>query len=260
MYCRVCSGESNEIFSAKILKKLDIKYYLCPTCNFLQTENPYWLDEAYKSAIGTTDTGLLKRNQLFSKRTAAVINLFFNKEKKFLDYAGGYGIFVRMMRDLGYDFYWVDPYTPNLLARGFEYHNSDTIELLTAFECFEHFVKPIIDIEKMISISENIIFSTRLFGKTPPQPKEWWYYSFESGQHISLYSITTLKFLAKKFNLHLCSDNKAFHMLSKKKASNFLFNMVLKLSDSGLNNFIGTRLKSKTELDHEFLSDKREID
>ncbi len=38
----------------------------------------------------------------------------------FLDYAGGYGVFTRLMRDIGFDFYWHDPYTQNLFANGFE--------------------------------------------------------------------------------------------------------------------------------------------
>ena len=31
-------------------------------CDFLQTEEPFWLKEAYESAIGITDTGIIKRN------------------------------------------------------------------------------------------------------------------------------------------------------------------------------------------------------
>ena len=60
--------------------------------------------EAYEAAIGITDTGILKRNHLFARRSSAVIASFYNSNKKFLDFAGGYGIFVRMMRDFGFDF------------------------------------------------------------------------------------------------------------------------------------------------------------
>jgi len=256
MKCRICSSESKEIFSAKILNKHVIKYYQCPECDLLQTENPFWLNEAYEAAIGITDTGILKRNHLFARRSSAVIASFYNSNKKFLDFAGGYGIFVRMMRDFGFDFYWYDPFAENLFAKGFEYNKQDEILLVTAFECFEHFTDPIAELKKMLDISRNIIFSTRLFNGIPPKPSDWWYYSLDSGQHISLYSRKTLKYLASKFDLHLNSDNKAFHMLSKEKHNDLLFKVIIKLSDLGLTKLFQFGLKSKTELDNEFLSKK----
>jgi hypothetical protein len=256
MKCRVCNSEAKEIFSAKVLNKYNIKYYFCPNCNFLQTEEPYWLDEAYKSAIGIADTGIQKRNQLFAKRSSAIITSLFDTNKKFLDYAGGYGIFVRMMRDKGFDFYWDDPYADNLFAKGFEHNEQNKYELITAFECFEHFTNPLEQIEKILKISENVIFSTRTFSGDPPKPDEWWYYSLESGQHISFYSIATLKYLAQKFKLWLNSDNKAFHMLSKKKINSLWFKTILKMSDAGLSKVFRWRLKSRTETDHELLTKK----
>jgi hypothetical protein len=256
MKCRICSCESNEIFSAKILNKHVIKYYHCPKCDFLQTEDPFWLKEAYEAAIGITDTGIIKRNLLFAKRSSAVISTFYNSNKKFLDFAGGYGIFVRIMRDFGFDFYWYDPIADNLFAKGFENNKKDDILLITAFECFEHFTDPVAELKKMLEISDIIIFSTRLFQGLPPKPSDWWYYSLESGQHISFYSTKTLKHLADKFSLHLNSDNKAFHMMSKEKHSDLLFKVIIKISDLGLTKFFQFGLKSKTEADNKFLSKK----
>jgi len=47
MKCKICSNETYNIFSAKILNKNNIKYFYCDYCGFLQTEEPYWLKEAY---------------------------------------------------------------------------------------------------------------------------------------------------------------------------------------------------------------------
>jgi len=257
--CKICGGYSICIFSATVLQKYDVKYYHCPVCGFLQTEEPYWLDEAYGSAIGIEDTGLLKRNFLFSKRVSVLIKFLFNKEKRFLDYAGGYGIFVRLMRDVGYDFYWNDPFAENLLARGFEYNNNDKMELITAFECFEHFTNPIQEIEKMLNISESILFSTRIFHNEPPAPNKWWYYNLKSGQHVSLYSKQTLNYLADRFNLYLNTDNKSFHLFSKKKINNTYFNLLLKLSVMGLSKLTNLSVKSKTDSDFERLSNRKGI-
>jgi hypothetical protein len=74
----------------------------------LQTEDPYWLDEAYKDPITLTDTGYMQRNINLSKMVATILLLFFDFRRKFLDYVGGYGVFVRLMRDIGFDFYWYD--------------------------------------------------------------------------------------------------------------------------------------------------------
>lgn len=251
--CKICNKKSDYVFSANVLQKYDVKYYHCSNCGFLQTEEPYWLDEAYNSAIGVEDTGILKRNYLLAKRSSVLINFFFNKKNKFLDYAGGYGIFVRQMRDTGYDFYWQDPFADNLFARGFEYKTNDKIELVTAFECFEHFVNPLEELEKIFKISDSILFSTRIFHGKPPKPDEWWYYSLNAGQHVSLYSKQTLQFIADKYGLYLNSDNKSFHLFSKKKINNSYFNLLLKLSVVGLSGIANLGMESKTNTDFEML-------
>jgi hypothetical protein len=256
MNCKICSAKSENVFSAKILHKYNINYYHCSNCGFLQTEEPHWLEESYGSAIGIEDTGLLKRNFTFVKTTSVIINSFFNKGGAFLDYAGGYGIFVRLMRDIGFDFYWSDPFAPNLVARGFDFNDDEKIELITAFECFEHFNHPITEIEKMLHISNNVLFSTRVFNGKPLHPDSWWYYSLNSGQHISFYSVNTLKFIADKYQLFLNTDNKSLHLLSKKKINNTYFNLLKKISSLGLAGILNLSLKSKTDLDYELLKSK----
>ena len=89
MKCKICHRETKYIFSAKILNKYNIKYYHCNNCGFLQTEEPYWLDEAYQEAINISDTGIMLRNISLSKIATLIISFLFNKKAKFLDYAGG---------------------------------------------------------------------------------------------------------------------------------------------------------------------------
>jgi hypothetical protein len=158
------------------------------------------------------------------------------------------------MRDKGFDFYWDDPFAKNLFAKGFEYNKKHEIELITAFECFEHFTNPVSELKKILELSENILFSTTLFSGSPPNPNDWWYYSLASGQHISFYSVKTLKYLAEEFNLHLCTNNKDFHMFSQKKYNNNKFRILLKMGDAGLTKLIGMKLKSYTDSDHKLLT------
>ena len=78
------------------------------------------------------------------------------------------------MRDIGFDFYWYDPHAQNLFAQGFEYSQNDNeIDVITAFENFEHFVYPLDDLEKIFAISQNVIFSTELLPDPIPKPDEW---------------------------------------------------------------------------------------
>jgi hypothetical protein len=52
-----------------------------------------------------------------------------------VDCAGGYGILTRLLRDIGVDALWSDPFCQNLMALGFE-HSNEPAELVTAFEEF----------------------------------------------------------------------------------------------------------------------------
>jgi len=159
-------------------------------------------------------------------------------------------VFVRLMRDIGFDFYWYDKYTQNLFARGFEYNETmkNEIEAITCFEAFEHFANPIEEIENMLSISKNIIFTTELLPNPIPKPQEWWYYGLEHGQHISFYSKKTFHFIANKYGLSY-SNLGSLNILSQKKISNLKLK-ALKLTKFGLHKLLQKLIKSKTWEDH----------
>ena len=237
-----------------IRDRYNIDYFLCSNCGFLQTEEPYWLKEAYSESINISDTGILSRNLNLSKKVTTILSLFFDKHGKFLDYAGGYGIFVRLMRDIGFDFYWYDKYTENLVARGFEYKDDTKYEVLTSFESFEHFENPIDEIENMLKISKNILFTTELLPSPVPIPSNWWYYGLDHGQHISFYSDRTLKYIARKYGLYYYNFGILHLMLSKPVPKYIKY--ILKLSRFGLFNILKKGLKSKTWDDYLKVSKK----
>jgi Methyltransferase domain len=255
MKCKICNKEAELKFSHKVLRKYDVKYYYCQECSFLFTEEPYWLEESYKSPINVIDTGILDRNLYFGKVVSSIIFFFFNKGESFLDYAGGYGIFTRLMRDYGYDFYWSDKYSDNVMARGFEFDTSahKEIEAITVFEVFEHLFDPIDEIEKMLTLSNNVFFSTTLLPGSFPEPNDWWYYGFNHGQHISFYSRKTLEIIAHRFDLNFYSYGE-MHLFTKKKINRIVFSMLVKLSKYGVAAIVNSLfMKSKTWDDHQFL-------
>jgi hypothetical protein len=231
--CRVCQQPTLPLHQATILNKYQVQYFECPNCKFIQTESPTWLKEAYANPMNLTDTGILFRNNRMRAVTLSLAALFFNKKAKFLDYAGGYGVFTRMMRDTGLDFYWNDPFTQNVLARGFEYSSlgqkEKHIELLTSFETFEHFEFPMDEMKKILAISSNILITTGIAATPAPKPLDWWYYGLEHGQHIALYRRETLAYIAKEFGLHFYSQGNT-HLFTKKKIPKLLFKLVIKFA------------------------------
>src|SRR5512138_3231358 len=106
--CKACRSEISRLGIARVLHKYDVHFDICPSCGFIQTEAPYWLAEAYAEPFAKGDVGRVSRNLLFSRMTATLIPFLCNAGSRFLDYGGGDGLFVRLMRDRGYDFYWSD--------------------------------------------------------------------------------------------------------------------------------------------------------
>ena len=89
MECKICGHEATLFSKAKILKKYDVSYYRCPNCGFIQTEEPYWLDEAYSDAIVDSDIGLISRNYNFAQKVASLLKLCFSWPSSCLDFGGG---------------------------------------------------------------------------------------------------------------------------------------------------------------------------
>lgn len=238
MNCKICARPVVPFARATVLRKHDVQYFKCEHCGFVQTEYPYWLEEAYSNAIVNIDIGPINRGIQCSEKTKALVVGFFKAHEKFIDYGAGYGVFVRMMRDLGLDFYYYDKYCENIFARDFEAEMETHYELLTAFEVFEHLENPVDELNKMLAFSRNIFFTTELMPSNYPKPTEWWYYALDYGQHISFYTHESLKILAEKAGLHFYS-NGMFHLMTEKKISNRLFQLALHKNISGV---LGARL------------------
>jgi len=213
--CKVCGAQTIESFRATLLKKYEVAYFHCDACGLLATEPPYWLDEAYSDAISVLDTGLVNRNIEISEKLATLLYFVFGPKATYLDAAGGYGMLVRLMRDIGFNFYWDDKYCRNLMARGFESDQaSDPFRAVTAFEVLEHLQDPLEWLKDTFDTykTRTLIFTTEVYyGKLPP--RDWWYYAREGGQHIAFYQPKTLRQIAKRLNLHY-QFAQGFHIFS----------------------------------------------
>jgi len=258
MKCRVCQNTCHLQFSHEVLKKYNVSYFFCETCGFMQTETPYWLDEAYSNAIAISDTGLVHRNLVISKVLSVFLFFSFGTKAAYLDMAGGYGLLTRLMRDIGFNFFWQDKFCRNLMAQGFEAAKRQKFAAVTAFEMLEHIPNPISTLQEIFwqTGTRNLVFSTELFGGPPPEPSAWWYYSFETGQHISFFQKRTLKFIANQLKLNFLS-NGSIHMFTERKLSGKLFQILTNYRCATLLGWVPKLfLSSKVMEDHNSILEK----
>ncbi len=219
----VCRETSAFLFKTTVLGQYPVAYFRCPHCGLLQTEKPYWLDEAYAAAISALDVGMVGRNMDLARKATQVIRQGFDPRGKFLDYAGGYGLFVRMMRDKGFDFYRQDRYCANIFAQHLDVADAGHqpfFELVTAFEVLEHLVDPIAEIEKILGCADSVLFSTLLVPKGIQRAEDWWYFVPETGQHIVFFSVPALEMLASRTGCQLFSNHSDLHLLTRRKMAN----------------------------------------
>lgn len=228
--CKTCSAQASPFSKATVLGRYEVAYYRCDECGFVQTEDPYWLEEAYSNAITASDIGLVSRNMRLSLLTMSLIRLCFNPAGKFLDHAGGYGLLVRLMRDAGYDFHLYDKYCKNIFAPGFGVAEGENgcYDLVTAFEFLEHTRDPLEELRRILCRSRNILFTTEIHPASVPFPEDWWYYGLEHGQHISLFTLKSLGILAGKLSLNFYTNGTSIHLFTEKQLPPFLFNLALK--------------------------------
>ncbi len=196
--CPIDGAEMEPVFKAVILGRHDVQYYACSECSFLQTEDPYWLEDAYSDVIADCDTGIMERNLHNVFRITAVLRFLGLHNETIIDVAGGYGILTRLLRDAGFDCLWSDKYCNNIMAKGFQALESSPAYVLCAMEVLEHVENPFEFMKNAIAQHDAkvMLFSTEELESLPDE--NWWYYSRETGQHISFYSVKSLEGLARR--------------------------------------------------------------
>jgi len=258
MSCPICTESMKPIFTSLVLKKYSANYEVCNGCGFLRAHEPHWLEEAYSSAIARADSGLVARNISLCSKVAGTLYWVIGErgEGVYLDAAGGYGVFTRLMRDMGFDFYWADKYCNNLMSSGFEYKPElGSCLAVTAMEVMEHLTDPVAFVEETLAAADaqTLIFTTELYGDVPPQPDEWWYYTFETGQHIGFFQQRTLEALGARLGLRFASAN-GLHILSKTAVNEGLLRLATGRCSSRLSPWwIRRHLTSKVMSDHQLM-------
>lgn len=215
MNCKLCGAGTRPFGELVVLARHRARYLRCTACGYVFVEDPGWLDEAYADqAIAALDTGIAMRNLWLAEAVDALLRWRFRGVRRALDYGAGSGLFVRLMRDRGYDFRWADPYCPNLFAIGFEADPADRFDFATCFEVIEHLVDPLPVFAELAGRAPTLLVSTELLPEAGNRPGEWHYYTPETGQHIGFFTTASLAGVARKLGRHFASDGRMLHAFS----------------------------------------------
>ena len=197
MICPNCNSNSvKKIRKVNVTKEKKETYLChCNCCDYLYLENPNWLEIAYKNKF-YGDTGYVYRNYNLVKKSLILFRIWklFTQKifPKACDIGAGIGLYARLMRDNGYNFYGSDQYSEMLLIQPFIDENSE-YKIKTSFEVVEHLPSLPVFLKTKIKKVDLFLFSTELRKVADIPDNEWWYYSFQVGQHIGFHSKKSLK-------------------------------------------------------------------
>jgi hypothetical protein len=216
--CPITGKEMRHIFDHLVLGKYNVAYYYSDDSGIIQTEEPYWLEEAYRSVISHLDTRIAQRSFCNAQRLEPVLSLLFPDDSVFVDTACGYGLFTRLMRDIGFNFFGHDKFCENIFSKAFEPPPGTKATAICAFEVLEHLLNPVEFLaEQLRNVqSDTIIASTCVFDGHIPD-STWVYYSFESGQHLTFYQPRTLQLIARSLGCQYYLLGIDLHLITKRQ-------------------------------------------
>ena len=199
IHCRLCGGFAKFSFSQKILNKYQISYFICDECGSLQTEDPFWLDEAYDPFNERFDTGQLIRSINNAAFLSTLISYLQLENKLVVDYGCGSGLFTRLLRDIGLNAWGFDSYSAPRLALGFQKTSLEGAEIINLCEVAEHFENPAKSFDELFANQpELLVVQTGIFENVDP---DWFYLALDHGQHIFFYSHKSIEYLARRHNM-----------------------------------------------------------
>jgi hypothetical protein len=197
--CRLCNGVTKFRFQKTVLQRYPVSFFECEVCESLMAEEPYWLDEAYAIPGVHIDVSILGRSLKNWVATNALLRVLDpSRSWVCLDYGCETGVFVRLMRDLGHNFFGYDRYADAHFCDAF---CADTdkykYDLLSSFEVFEHFSNPQVELKSLLDLDVKVVvFSTWFYEKN--HDVDWGYLAPECGQHVFFYSVKAMKLFASQ--------------------------------------------------------------
>lgn len=191
----------------------------------MQTEEPYWLDEAYLGVNKrNNDTGAVQR--IINNFVAAYCVSKIFKLKNIVDIGGGDGLLCRLLRDAELNCYVDDKYVKATYADGYTVPNFTNAELILSFEVIEHFPSPSLNLSKLFSLDPQVVMLSTLVYEG--QDSGWWYLAQDGGQHIFFYSKKSFTLISKKYGYnHFYAGHYIFLTKSKSIIKKWIIKILL---------------------------------
>lgn len=193
--CRLCAGTLRPRFSKLLLQKHEVRYFECEECGSMQTEEPYWLDEAYAINLSRLDTGAAQRNLTTLAATLVIAKML--GVENVVDKGGGDGLLCRMLRDYGLNCFVHDKFATPTYAQGYTDPDFATPDMVIACEVVEHFANPSQDLAAVFETGSPIVMLTT--GLYEGQSSDWWYLASETGQHVFFYSPKAMRMIGDRY-------------------------------------------------------------
>jgi Methyltransferase domain len=217
--CRLCSGSTVFLMTKLNLRRYKVSYFRCSSCGSIQTELPYWLDEAYAVPGVHMDVGSATRTV---KNWMAASTLFdkigLARDSLIVDFGAATGLFARLLRDVGYNARSYDKYSSAHLTNYFnaEHPEKSAPKIVTAFEVLEHFVNPKQEISALLVNKPDLLIFTTWF--CDEQNEDWVYFVEDTGQHVFLYKQKALSNFVNQLGYDLVLTS-FFHIFVRREAA-----------------------------------------
>ena len=200
--CRLCGGATKPLFSRIVMDRYEARYTECAGCGSLQTESPSWLSEAYQGPLASADTGAAQRTLYCQMAVYWLYRILgLPRTAILLDFGGGEGLLVRLLRDLRMVSFLEDRYGRGAFSGPFRYDGATPPSVITSFEVWEHLLECQSTIDTLFARRPNAMFiSTEIY---TGQSQDWWYLGAESGQHIFFYSRKAMEMIAARHGYYV---------------------------------------------------------
>ena len=204
--CALCGTLAPEIFRQLVVAKHNAAYYRCPSCDLIQMDEPVWFAEFPWTRIAPLDTGAVSRSIKCADLVAAILGVLeMDPDAPGYDMGGGNGLFVRLMRDRGYNFLWHDLYAQNVHATGFLANPDAAYNCVACFEVFEHLPNVNEVLSDLFTKDHQLIVVSTVLHRGDNRP-DWYYYHPDIGGHVSFYSRRTMAYLGERFGYNVASS------------------------------------------------------
>ncbi|MBY0430999.1 MAG: class I SAM-dependent methyltransferase, partial [Rhodospirillales bacterium] len=205
--CRLCGAPAHALFRQNVRDRIPVWFHECGACRSLQGEPGSWLEEG--RARHSADIGRVRR----SLDTAILIDVALQllggaASHICLDFGGGDGLFARMMRDRGYNFFCRDPLIANVYT---PFHDAVAkpvrdVAVVTAFDVLDYCADPAAALEDLFAFEADLVMASA--GTWQGQGPDWPGLGLEEGRRGFFYSPEALDTLAGRHGYHLLTDGR----------------------------------------------------